>query len=429
MKRKKLSLAGREPVLTATAQGTNAIGSVSVASDQDTILDNLIKFVGEFGFKQIVFPPLEERRIFAEVPALQKFYGPNLFGITGHEQDVVFSPTNFLTALKLYLRSSPEQLMNPAVAKWLYVLPVAGGKHDRATAHHELGVFVFGDDSSLATAQLINTIDQVFRRLGLPDVLVEITAKGCQLCQKEYQNVLTDHLGSMRINLCEECDLNLKSDIVSVIDCDKNSCQAILAESPQLMDFLDESCRADLMGVLEIIDDLAIPYTLNSGFTNPLVRENVLFQTRLAGGESGTALGHGGNYSSWSQYLGSGVPAVGFLASFENLAKFVPAEKRRMAPKVEVFLIPLGIRAARRALVLHRDLKAAGVKLAEAMVGAPSLKQQLKEAENYHPEIALIIGQKEAVDGTVILRDIRSGMQEVFAIERIVEEVKKRLGE
>ena len=53
---------------------------------------------------------------------------------------------------------------------------------------------------------------------------------------------------------------------------------------------------------------------------------------------------------------------------------------------------------------------------------------KLKEAVAKKCEIALIIGQKEAIDETVILRDMRSGMQEVFALDRIIEEVKKRLG-
>jgi histidyl-tRNA synthetase len=65
---------------------------------------------------------------------------------------------------------------------------------------------------------------------------------------------------------------------------------------------------------------------------------------------------------------------------------------------------------------------------AEAMLTSPSIKHQLKAAAEKKCEIALIIGQKEALDETVILRDMRSGMQEVFALERIIEEVKKRLG-
>ncbi|HYF04554.1 MAG TPA: His/Gly/Thr/Pro-type tRNA ligase C-terminal domain-containing protein, partial [Patescibacteria group bacterium] len=60
--------------------------------------------------------------------------------------------------------------------------------------------------------------------------------------------------------------------------------------------------------------------------------------------------------------------------------------------------------------------------------GTEGVKNQLKAAEVYKAPVALIMGQKEAQDDMVILRDVKSGMQEMFHYENIVEEVKKRLG-
>jgi histidyl-tRNA synthetase len=60
--------------------------------------------------------------------------------------------------------------------------------------------------------------------------------------------------------------------------------------------------------------------------------------------------------------------------------------------------------------------------------GSLGVKNQLKLAETYKSPIALIMGQKEAVDEMVILRDVKSGMQEMFSYDKIVNEVKKRLG-
>ena len=56
------------------------------------------------------------------------------------------------------------------------------------------------------------------------------------------------------------------------------------------------------------------------------------------------------------------------------------------------------------------------------------VKNQLKAAETFKAPVALIMGQKEATDEMVILRDVKSGMQEVISYDKIVEEVKKRLG-
>jgi len=95
--------------------------------------------------------------------------------------------------------------------------------------------------------------------------------------------------------------------------------------------------------------------------------------------------------------------------------------------KSEVFLVPLGDLAAKKTLRLFSDLWSNNIAASE-FIGPGSIKTQLKLAESSKVSIALIIGQKEAREGTVILRDVRSGMQELFTIERIIEEVKKRLG-
>lgn len=121
------------------------------------------------------------------------------------------------------------------------------------------------------------------------------------------------------------------------------------------------------------------------------------------------------------------VPLLGFVTNIEKFWPLVSAEHHKLKTKVEVFLISLGEAACRRVLHLRRHLREAGLKTWESMLGHPGIKTQLKEAQDYSADIALIIGQKEAIDDTVILRDMRSGMQEVFAVDRIVEEVKKRL--
>jgi histidyl-tRNA synthetase len=60
--------------------------------------------------------------------------------------------------------------------------------------------------------------------------------------------------------------------------------------------------------------------------------------------------------------------------------------------------------------------------------GTEGVKNQLKAAQDCKAPIALIMGQKEAMDDMVILRDVKSGMQEVFSYDKIIDEVIKRLG-
>ncbi|TSA44681.1 hypothetical protein D4R52_03895 [bacterium] len=424
MKRKKIAT-GEQQVLTARPNSQPQI-ITNALSDSDVILDNLVRFAGEFGYRQVVFPPIEERKFFAQAPAVQKYYGDNFLGLSGSDKDLVFSPTHFLGALKLYRETIKGN--DPRIAKWFYVLPVAAAQMNPLQPTHEFGIFILGEHSGLASAQMINTVTDIYRRMGLVEFTVEITSRGCGACQKEYADILQDFASGLRTGLCDDCEENFKTNPLAVFDCAEGTCQETLANSPQFIDFLDEGCRNGLRSALETIDDLGIPYSLASNFTHPLFKDDILFRIVTPDSADGKPLGYGGSYSHWAKMLGLPTGAIGFISSFEELAKILPLEKRKPAHKVEVFLMALGVQAARKAMVMYRDLQGAGIKMAESILGCQGIRHQLKEAEGFHPEIALIIGQKEAVDGTVILRDVRSGMQEVFAGDRIIEEVKKRLG-
>lgn len=408
-------------------------GAVSVAPpgfdglERDMVMDNLLKTLGSFGFLQVFPPPLEERRLYLKQPDLQKYFGQKIMNLPAHgSRELILSPTLFISLLKRYAEN--VRVQGPHVAKWFYAAPVMDVETSRPSHSHELGLFVLGDDSSMAAAQLINTVNQSFAAIGLADLMTEVNSFGCSDCQKDYLNILQEHLRKSSFDLCPDCRRDVEGNPMAVWRCDKENCRAVVAQAPQIVDFLDESCRATLVGLLETIDQLGIPYTLSPGLTPHLVKERIAFRLTLQEGK--VTLGNGGDYVHLAQYLGAEepVPLLGFLTNFEALWEQIAPENRKIGGHVEVFMIPLGEAAARKALLMHRALRDAGIYASESILGHSSIKSQLKEAVARTSDIAVIIGQKEAREETAILRDLRSGIQEVFASDRIIEEVKKRLG-
>src|SRR3989344_3482970 len=289
---------------------------------------------------------------------------------------------------------------------------------------------IYGDNLlEIAAAQLVNTTAEILREFGVSEFMIELNSLGCGICQKNYQELLESHVVKVAGRLCRDCEADLPSNPTALWRCDNSNCQEIVAGAPQIIDSLDVPCKTNLMGVLENIDDLGIPYTLNPTLSLPLHQEKVVFRITAPDAPE-NVIGHGGNYSAWTKALGFSepIPVMGFITTFDKLWASVPEERRRTGPKIDVFMVPLGPIAVRKAMVLHRDLQHSGISSAEGMLSSSSIKNQLKEAVEKKCEIALIIGQKEAIDETVILRDMRSGMQELFAMDRIIEEVKKRLG-
>lgn len=390
------------------------------------ILDNAVRLLGSFGFQQIAPPPVEEAKIFQNSALLRHRFGRNLHALGGDgDKSYVLSPTHLTGAAKLYLEAAAVR--GPHVAKWFYVAPLVREFGKDLAMEHEIGVLILGDESSLAMAQLVSSVAQTLRSLGIADVNTELVSRGCVTCQREYHETLQNFLHGQEDQLCEDCQRHAADRVINVFSCATPGCQELLAGAPQMMDFLDESCRADLAETLEIMDELSLPYTLNPALTGTLAPEKFLFRMNAS---DNSVLGHGGNLTSMLVRSArvEPMPVLGFISTLEQLTAFVPDEARRPIETLDVFVIPVGPAAARKALTLHRDLMNAGVRVSEAMLESQGIKGQLKTAADRKCEMALIIGQKEAMDETVILRDIRSGMQEIFTVERIVEEVQKRLG-
>mgnify|MGYP000681002941 CR=1 FL=1 len=60
-------------------------------------------------------------------------------------------------------------------------------------------------------------------------------------------------------------------------------------------------------------------------------------------------------------------------------------------------------------------------------MGKDSIKAQLKEADRLGAGMTVIIGQKEVYESTVLIRDMKTGVQDVIPSSEIVDELIRRL--
>jgi histidyl-tRNA synthetase len=75
---------------------------------------------------------------------------------------------------------------------------------------------------------------------------------------------------------------------------------------------------------------------------------------------------------------------------------------------------------------LIEEFHKSGVKILESL-GKESLKAQLRAADKEEAAIALILGQREVFEDSIIIRNMKSGAQETVPLAKVVEEVKRRL--
>lgn len=380
-----------------------------------------------FGYSKVETPLLEDAKLF-------HFWtqGTNkrLLMVPDEKNSrIALKPTNLFSLARAYLEHGVFE--KERMTKWYCFSPIGFVKESGELKQgYEYGLQVFGEITPVVDAQLINLLLRLYKELGFGNVTVEINNIGCLECTPAYREVLKSFLKEKRYELCEACHEQWDKEPLQVLACTNLSCSAATSEAPALVDFLCERCHHHFVDVLESLDELGIAYNLNPKIVGDVWSRKTVFELHLRSRDEEIILGRGGRADDLIQSL-SGPPmaALGFYGGAEGIMRITANLDVKISDrqKIDVFLVPVGELAAKKTLKLFTDLWNHEIAASE-FIGPGSIKTQLKMAESSKVDIALIIGQKEAREGTVILRDVRSGMQELFDAAHIIEEVKKRLG-
>jgi histidyl-tRNA synthetase len=296
---------------------------------------------------------------------------------------------------------------------------------------YQVNYDVFGEQDAILDAQVIQVAARVVQSLGIKAVQIQVNSIGCPACRKEYRELLVNYLESKKQKLCQDCKNRLETNPLRVLDCKEDKCAQVAAAAPQSIDHLCEECRVHFKNLLEYLDELDLPYVINPQLVRGLDYYTKTVFEIWSGEEEGrkNALGGGGRYDGLVKMLGGeATPAIGFGLGVERLIlemKRVQAKPYR-APRPKIFLAQLGELAKKRSLRLFSDLEKNGILVAESF-GRGSLKSQMRVADKLGVEITLILGQKEALDKTVIVKNMATGVQEIVSVEKLVELVKRKL--
>lgn len=298
---------------------------------------------------------------------------------------------------------------------------------------YQTGLEIIGGESDpVYDAQVIVAAVRVLERLQIKNITLQINSIGCKVCRANYKKKLQDFyrrelLNRKKNGICRDCEHRMESNVLRLLDCKEDNCKEIKNRAPSILDSLCTACRTHFRGVLEFLEEVSIPYSLNPYLVRGLDYYNrTVFEFYAEDGK--LALGGGGRYDYLAEILGAKMtPAVGVALGIDRIVNLlkereVPVESKK---KDKVFIVHVGDVARLRAFALIEEFYKSGVKISEAL-GKDSLQAQMKAADKEGATIALILGQKEVYEKSVIIRDLTTWTQETVLITKVVEEIKKR---
>lgn len=334
-----------------------------------------------------------------------------------------------IALLRMYQDQNLQTLPQPAM---LYFKDSFRGSPKKSNYHRYADLEVIGTSGSIAEATLIQTARMMLAAEGYTDTLVEINSLGDRDSMVRFSRELTAYYRKRINEMSPECRQLMKQDVFALLSSRDPEAMKINEQAPCSMSFLSEASRRHLEEVLEYLEAIKAPYTINNGLVGnrAYCTETVftIVDAREASGDKKRrqkVLAIGVRYNGLAKRIGikRDIQGVGISiiipGSDESLRKPVARFKRPTASFVQLCL-----EAKLLSLEVIESLRRAKIPLYLSLA-KDRLGAQVSTIEKYHTPYTIIMGKKEAVERTAIVRSTDTHAQEIVPLDDLPKYMKK----
>ncbi len=279
---------------------------------------------------------------------------------------------------------------------------------------------IAGTENPVAEATLIAAAYTLLNDIGIKDTVVHVNSLGTTESFTRYMRDLTKHLRK----IAKDTPLQVRADLaVSPMRAYARLCNMqnnLVNNCPRAIDYLNDDGRSHLWGLLEYLECAGIPYALdNSVVGSGDFYEQTLFE--LKGG--GTTLAHGGRYSALGRKaFKKHIPVAGITIDVQSSGARKP--KNTSFPTPQFYFAQIGDGAKKLGVKVLGILHNAGIKVGHSLTQEQLTKQMSYSLAKEAPHV-IIIGQKEALTDSVIVRDTATHKQVVMPTGKLIAHLKK----
>lgn len=387
-----------------------------------------------YGFKKVETPILENIDLYKK--STRKANEKEVYFLPGEKNErMALRPELTQGLVRHYVEQKLDELETPV--RMFSIGSVFRNEKIQNNSFRQFTQFdveIFRDPKPMAEAMLISLAYHFFKELGI-DVQVQVNSLGGPDCRKEYEKKLAAFFKERgrKSKVCHHCKNNLLKNVLSLLDCKEEACIKLREEAPQIADFWSDNSREHFTKVCEYLDELNINYNFNPYLVRGLNYYNdsvfefwPLNEQGIAQGKQ--TLGGGGRYDSLVETFGGHqTSAVGLAIGLERT--MTKMRDRKFDPiRAEdnlIFIAQLGDQAKLKSLLLFDELRRIGLKVRQSF-SCDSLKLQMEEAAFLKVKYSLIMGKKEVMDETILMREMDSGVQEVVPVRKIKDKLAKK---
>lgn len=413
-----------------------------------------------YGFQPIEVPVLEREEVFLSTNSEDTdLVGKEMYSLKTKSGDkLALRPEFTAPVMRAYLEHGMQS--QPQPVKFYYY--GSAFRHDnpqrgRYREFKQFGIEMIGAQKSISDAMVIYLTAMILKESGLTNITIDINSIGDKESRTPYIRELTAYYRKHINHMCADCRQRIKTNPMRLLDCKKAECQPFKEKAPQSIAHLSPAAKQHFKEVLEYLDALKLTYRINTNLVRGLdyythtvfeitenpseVGEKVEVEEEAVEGAEAKkkepaaapeaaplTIAAGGRYDYLAKRMGSkkDVPAVGASIGVDRV--FLSPNFKMSAPRIvkkpKIYFIQLGFEAKLKSLEVIEVLRNARIPVTHSL-NRDSLGAQLGIAEKLKIPYAIIFGQKEALEGTIIVRDMMTRSQDTVKIEKLADFIKQ----
>ena len=292
---------------------------------------------------------------------------------------------------------------------------------------NQFGVESIGHNSPINDVEVIVLAYTILCSLGLENVKIKINTLGDEESRNNYRNALKEYFKGHIKNMCGDCQSRFELNPLRILDCKVAEDRPIIEKAPKIGAYLSESSKQRFDEVLEALEALQIPYEIDQSLVRGLdyYSETVFeFHYKSEKGNDYGAIGAGGHYGKLMSELGGpDLPGVGFSFGIERIVSVLKDDGllEDVASELDAYIMPLDKESMIYAEEVAVILRNSGGYKVDLCFDNVKLGNMFKRAANKRAKYAIIIGENEVKEGTVVLKDLVKQEQITVKIEELVE--------
>lgn len=399
------------------------------------IEDTLREVVHAYGYQEIRLPLLEQTELFKRsIGEVTDIVEKEMYTFDDRNGDsLTLRPEGTASCVRACMQHG---LLHNQVQRLWYAGPMF--RHERPQKgryrqFHQIGIEAFGMVGPDIDAEIIFMSARMWERLGLKDTVLQINSLGTVAARADYRQALVAYLRKHESDLDEDSRRRLDSNPLRILDSKNPDMQALIEAAPRLPDYLDTESRQHFSGLCALLDAAGLPYEVNPRLVRGLdyYTKTVFEWVTDQLGAQGTICA-GGRYDGLVEYLGGKpTPAFGFALGLERLLALLQAGNADIPVNhPHAYLVLNGVHAVQHGMVFAESLRSALPDLRlQTNCGNGSFKSQFKRADKSGAGVALVMGDEEVREGTVILKSLRNeAVQETVSQQQVAARINALIG-